>query len=796
MRIIGAEFRKLFTSRLFVICLVLFLTVNAVGFYFISANDEMHEYELSISDIYNAELQKYLSMDKDTAKAELALLQQAYQIASTLNSASSNNMSAEYIESVIESYKTESPEAFEKAQEIISEGFSVEKLTAVNLLANKLDYVDQYEVFVEEMQARADFQLKFSVFSKPGTFAYNNIAKTPSDFEHLKGTEITPGFDLGLNFATTFELTDYLTLFLVILVCITLYSVEREKDLTILVKSMPFGRAETLFTKLFVTAVTVAGFTVLYYVSTLAVSEVAFGLGDLSRSVQSVPEFMNCNLKVSVFEYLCLWVLQKVLTLCSVSMIFALLFTLIKSTNITYIVLAVLLGAEFVCYNFIDALAPYNHFKYINIFYLLSGNGLFGSYLNLNFFTKPVNVLWTYLGFLVLCFGVCTVASALAFSKQNQFGVKNPLGKITDNIRRKVHIFSHNTTVFGGECFKHYISSKAILVLLVLLFFAYGNFIDDISITYSSGADVAYAAYMNELQGEVTEEKIEFLENEQAYFDSLYLEIEAINNDTTLTEDEKSMKTMAIENILDTRGKGFEAVMLQYSTITMVGEELGITPHFINKNIGTKLMASSTREWNNFTLLMVLSVFTLPGIFAYEHKREMSKLISATQKGKGRLFFAKLSVASITYTIIYILLYLFYMVNFIKTFGTDIFAEPLVFLEGFQGMGNDMSILSALILESLAHIFIGIAALAFILLMSEKLKSTVTAMTVSTAVTLIPCLLIYFDMGLRLFAFYQNGKLWMLTVIIVASAIISVLLLAYNFITFTGRACRRCKNGA
>lgn len=796
MRIIGAEFRKLFTSRLFVICLVLFLTVNAVGFYFISANDEMHEYELSISDIYNAELQKYLSMDKDTAKAELALLQQAYQIASTLNSASSNNMSAEYIESVIESYKTESPEAFEKAQEIISEGFSVEKLTAVNLLANKLDYVDQYEVFVEEMQARADFQLKFSVFSKPGTFAYNNIAKTPSDFEHLKGTEITPGFDLGLNFATTFELTDYLTLFLVILVCITLYSVEREKDLTILVKSMPFGRAETLFAKLFVTAVTVAGFTVLYYVSTLAVSEVAFGLGDLSRSVQSVPEFMNCNLKVSVFEYLCLWVLQKVLTLCSVSMIFALLFTLIKSTNITYIVLAVLLGAEFVCYNFIDALAPYNHFKYINIFYLLSGNGLFGSYLNLNFFTKPVNVLWTYLGFLVLCFGVCTVASALAFSKQNQFGVKNPLGKITDNIRRKVHIFSHNTTVFGGECFKHYISSKAILVLLVLLFFAYGNFIDDISITYSSGADVAYAAYMNELQGEVTEEKIEFLENEQAYFDSLYLEIEAINNDTTLTEDEKSMKTMAIENILDTRGKGFEAVMLQYSTITMVGEELGITPHFINKNIGTKLMASSTREWNNFTLLMVLSVFTLSGIFAYEHKREMSKLISATQKGKGRLFFAKLSVASITYTIIYILLYLFYMVNFIKTFGTDIFAEPLVFLEGFQGMGNDMSILSALILESLAHIFIGIAALAFILLMSEKLKSTVTAMTVSTAVTLIPCLLIYFDMGLRLFAFYQNGKLWMLTVIIVASAIISVLLLAYNFITFTGRACRRCKNGA
>ena len=347
MRIISAEFRKLFTSRLFVICLVVFLVVNAVGFYFISANDEMYEYELCISEVYNAELEKYLAMDKGAAKAELALMQEAYQIASNLNSASSGKFDTEYMESMIESFKKDSPEAFLEAQEIIDDGFSVENLTAINLLANKFNYIDQYEVFIEEMQVRADSQLKFSIFSKPGTFAYNNIAKTPSDFEHLKGTEITPGFDLGLNFATTFELTDYLTLFLVILVCITLYSVEREKGLTILVKSTPFGRVETLFAKLFVTAVTVAGFTVLYYVSTLAVSEVSFGLGDLSRSVQSVPEFMNCNLKVSVFEYLFLWVAQKVLTLCGVSMIFALLFTLIKSTNITYIVLALLLGVEF-----------------------------------------------------------------------------------------------------------------------------------------------------------------------------------------------------------------------------------------------------------------------------------------------------------------------------------------------------------------------------------------------------------------------------------------------------------------
>lgn len=796
MKIISAEFKKLFSSRLFVICLVLFFAVNSAGFYFISANNEMYKYELSLSDEYKVQLENYSALDKETATAELQLMQKAYQIASNLNSASSGSIDAEYMESVIEGYKTDSPEAFEKAQEIIAEGFSTEKLSAVSLLANKFNYIEQYNSFVGEMQARADSQLKFSIFSKPGTFAYNNIAKTPSDFEHLQDVEITPGFDLGLKIATTFDLTDYLALFLVILVCITLFSTEREKGLTVLVKSTLMGRAETLFAKLFVTAVTVAGFSALYYVSTLFISELAFGLGDLSRSIQSVPEFMNCSLKVSVSEYLCLWSLQKVLTLCGISMAFALIFTLVKSTNITYVVLAIFLGAEFAAYNFIDAQAHLNHFKYINVFYFLSGNKLLGNYLNLNFFTRPVNVLWTYLGFLMLCLCVCTVISAVAFSKQNQFSIKNPFGKFAEKMREKVHHLSHSSTVFGGECFKHYISSKVIIVLILLSAFAWGNFNEDISITYSSGADVAYASYMKELEGELTDEKEKFIQDEQAYFDSLYLEIEAINNDSTLSQDEKTMKTMAIENILDTRGKGFERVLMQYDTITAVGDELDMTPHFINSVVGTRLMSNPTREWNSFALFMVLCVFTLSGIFAYEHKREMNKLISSTKKGKVRLYLAKLSVAAITFVLIYTLLYLPYMLNFIRTFGTGIFSEPLVFLEGFEMLGNGMSILSALISEGLAHISIGILALSLILLMSDKLKSSASAMTVSTAVTLIPCLMICFNSAIRLFAIYQSGKPWMLTVITVLSCIAAVCIIAYNLKAFTGTALRRKNNGA
>lgn len=643
------------------------------------------------------------------------------------------------------------------------------------------------------MNSRKDAQLQFSIFSKRDTFAYNNIEKTPADFEHLKNVEITPGFDLGLNLSTTFDLTDYLLLILILLICITLFSSERDKGLTVLVRSTLKGRHHTAEAKLVALLLIVAGVSLVFYSADLITGELAFGLGELDRSIQSIPEFMNCTIKCTVFQYLILWLCQKVLTLCTVALLFAFFFIIIQSTNFTYVIITMFLGVEYILYNFIDSTSPVNHLKYINTFYYLSGNELLANYLNLDFFTQPVNVMWIYLFTSAFVALIITPLCLLVFSRQEQFAGNDIFAGFAEKIKKRIHISGGNTSVFRCECYKHYISSKAVIVIIFAMAFACFALTENIGIVYSNGAEVAYDAYIDKLEGEITPEKEQFLEDEQKYFDELNSQKADIEADASLTENEKNNQITAINNIFDTRGKGFENVILQYETIKSTGEKLNITPCFINYTNGKRLMADSEREWNLFFLLMVFMVFTISGVFAYE--RGKKELICATLKGKGRLFAVKFAVAFMTYSILYILIYLPYMINFLKTFGTDIFSNPLAFLEGFEGLESGITILEALLLEGLAHIVISFAVFTLILLLSDRLENTVATIIVSTAVTLIPCLLIYFNPDMRIFSLLMINKLYIIVLIIVLSSFSAVIFAVLAYKNFTGKVLWRCRDG-
>ena len=97
----------------------------------------------------------------------------------------------------------------------------------------------------------------------------------------------------------------------------------------------------------------------------------------------------------------------------------------------------------------------------------------------------------------------------------------NVFANLSEKIRLKIHTFRGSTSVFKGECYKHYVSSKVVIVLVLVAGFAFANFTENININYSLGADVAYAAYLNRLEGELTPEKEQFLEDEQKYFDHI-----------------------------------------------------------------------------------------------------------------------------------------------------------------------------------------------------------------------------------------------------------------------------------
>lgn len=172
----------------------------------------------------------------------------------------------------------------------------------------------------------------------------------------------------------------------------------------------------------------------------------------------------------------------------------------------------------------------------------------------------------------------------------------------------------------------------AIIAIILLVFVAYGNATDDISVVYSSAQESAYSAYIDKLEGELTQEKEDYLRRQQDYFDGLNEELNTISTDMSLSAEEKEIRITAIDSILKTKGAAFEEISNQASYIKEVGERYHITPIFINYIVYKRLAQNPSREWQYFTLLMAVIIFISSDIFAYEHKKHMIDLIRCTKR--------------------------------------------------------------------------------------------------------------------------------------------------------------------
>ncbi len=788
MKLVKYEFYKLFSKRLFIICFLLFLAFNTVVLYSTQSNgletSVIHNHSKDYNEIINEISNLPASEVQLELKSKLKVVEIALQLDSLSENSDSRNL--EYIESMLTDYQAESPEEYEQALMLdIPRQELLDRQTYLSELVSQSEYVNSYDSFIGEMYQRAEHQLKFSIFAKKGTFAYNNIAKTPTDFKELNGIQIKVGNNSVVENATTFVMTDSLVFALVFLMCIYIFNFERDKELYGLVRTNKNGRLPLIASKLFVTVFTTVLTCIVYYLSDIVVCGAYSGFGDMTRCIQSSSIFMNCSLNLQMWEYLVLWCLSKTVTMCVIAMVLAFIFVVIKNTATIIIATAALIAVQGVLYSAIESNSPANQFKYINFFYFLDENNTFGNYLNVNFFSHPINIISIYILLMPLLFTLLTALNCTSFVKQNQKSSGSVFVSLIEKIRAKFSKVKGSTSVFSGECFKHYKGSMAILVALFLILVAYTNLTDNISIVYASARESAYSSYMVELEGEYTAEKEEFLKEQQEYFDSLYEKLNEISMDTALSVEEKEVRISAINSIIESKGAAFNDVLQQASYIKDIGVQYDITPEFINKTVYKRLVEDPTREWQYFTLLTAIVIFIASNVFAYEHKKQMVNLIRCTRKGKIRLVISKISVALLTAIISFILIYLPYYINFVKTFGTASLDSPLIFMQDFSGINSTMSINEMIFLTVAVHIVFAVMSVMLVSMFSQVLKSNILSIIVASVVLLVPCLLCKDVPTIRLFTAFQNGMWqWFVPLLFILLSFISLLCFAATSISF------------
>lgn len=753
MKILFNELYKIFSKKLFLICFVLFFVANSFVLYYTQQNNYNTNYLIEKKAKYENLIETLEDMDEK--QADDYLTKERKKLQQQLRKA-------------------------EDKDSIFSE------IMLLQNLKNQLVYIDGYDSFVGEMQSRADEQKVFSIFAKKGSFSYNNLEKTPKDFEHLKGIEPRLGNNTAVEISTAFSLTDLLVFVLVFLICIFLFTVERDKGLYGLIRSTEKGRLNVIAAKL----VVLLGMTVLigfvYYVSDFLISGLMYGFGDLSRNIQSISTFENCALKLTIWQYILLWLGGKLLAMLALAALWSVIFVLVRNTGVIFTISVVGLVGEYVLSVAINSAATFNHLKYINFFYLLNGNNIFGNYLNLDFFSRPVNIHKVFVITAAVLLLISSLICGTAFVKQNQSARNSRILSALSKLITRFSRIRGSVSVFSGECYKHYRTSLVAIVLLALVFMGGNNLNKDIDIVYQSAEESAYSEYMNTLSGELDGEKEKFIKNEQKYFDGLYEQLGSIATDNSLSADERTAKSEHIRNILETKGAAFEKILEQRDYIKSVGGEYGIKPVFINNLFYKRLLENSQREWEYFALLLAVVIFSVSNLFACEHKKGMANLIRCTRKGKLRLVAVKSLVAVLTLSVSFVLIYLPFFINFSNTFGTNSLNAPVLFMQDFSGINSTMTIMQNVILTSVIHYLAALALAMLGIMLSQLLRNNILTMIVASVVGLFPCIMCMNVDSARLFTAFQNGAWqWLVPIIVLLAVITSAVCFTVTAVSFS-----------
>ena len=306
-------------------------------------------------------------------------------------------------------------------------------------LANECYDVVNYKTYLENIDAQAESMSSISIFSDPDTFNYRSIVKTPPAYENVQ--DVVPVIDVsqGIVLATDNSFTDILIGFIALFSVLSIMLSDRESGMSRFLFSLKRGRGSLLLSKCRVLASVLFASVSLIYIENLLISGYIYGLGDLSRPVQSVRGFIGCNLNISVLEYLILYIIFKFAAMLVIGLILTCIAVNTKNFFSFFGVSAAVMIAEAVAYSEIQPLSIYSIFRYINIISFTKVNEIFSSYKNINFREYPIPLIESAALAILIIAVLALGLSAFLYAKRRNLEFRKISLKIKSGAEQKIH---------------------------------------------------------------------------------------------------------------------------------------------------------------------------------------------------------------------------------------------------------------------------------------------------------------------------------------------------------------------
>nr|MBP7344764.1 hypothetical protein [Clostridia bacterium] len=384
--------------------------------------------------------------------------------------------------------------------------------TEINLLDTKLKEVQNtygYNNYLGAIILKAQEISDTSLF-QTSEFTKRNSQKTLDDYVSLDVKKVEYNSSKGIICATSNRITLILSVLMVMFICIQVFVKDKENNTIELLKTMKYGRVRLITAKAVTLFLMVIAAGVLLNLSSLFVSSLIYGLGDLSAPIQSVTGFMTSTYGITVLQYILIFNVYNVMTLALTGLLMLLIFILFKKALYGYIGILVFFGLSITLNMIIDPISSLNILKYINIYNFLDSSGIVGRYLNINILGFPISLSDIFLVSLIIGIASAFTACIKIFSVQKIKHESKGLSRI--NIGGKIEAKA-KTGILRYELYKSFVINPALLILLFVLI---------LQITSANGSDmrfadidgVYYEYYMDILKGPISEDKTEYLNKE------------------------------------------------------------------------------------------------------------------------------------------------------------------------------------------------------------------------------------------------------------------------------------------
>lgn len=536
----------------------------------------------------------------------------------------------------------------------------------------EMDQLHHYHNYLAQIQQKANEISSSSIFSKPTSFSAHNIKKTAQDFQGMDDIVIEYQLQIGIKEAIHFPLTDVLIILIVGVIAATIILEEKEKRLFSIIKPTVNGGRKTIQIKCSVMILSSIIPIILLYASNLIYMEIFCGLGHLHASLQSLAQYAQNTLHLSIGGYLILFLLTKWMAAIMIGA-FMMLITLFSRHRVfCFGGMFLLLGSEFLLYQSLPHHQVISILRHINLISFLRTDVFYEMYYNVNLFSQAYSLQKLSQIFMILLALILFTVIILTYMKKQNLQM-NPLEWIHQ--RKKKHIIP---SLWIQESYKIFWIQKGIWIILFFGWIQFYSFSHP-SI-YVSLEEKSYMQYIEILQGKPSEKTDQFIASQEEHYHDLHLQQEK-NQEAFMQGHITKAQLDQMQSYLDSQLYGeaiFQRVVEQY---TYVKEE----PHReMMIPFGYQRLLFDT-HFNLipalFSILCITLIFS--NLLCIEYPNRTDRLLLACQKGGKSLRHYKLCIALCT-TI------------FLTLFSYFADISHIILNYGYQGLGASITSLPEL----------------------------------------------------------------------------------------------------